>query len=430
MQPYKVAGLAVAAGVATLLALKKRRKSGASPKEVAAAACVALLTVPLLRRLSPPTLREVVGREWYEQLQIIKQVVDALEEKVFLGKSPLTETSHPLFANLSLLALVEDAARPPPRRAAGAEEAKEGLEMMKYASAAYGGAFLLALGLLTPRAAKDADDFSCAFAERDVRVALAAHCGERDVPYLHPGAPGVPSHYVCRRPDGEVILGIRGTSTLSDALTDLVASDCAAGGGRAHAGIFRAAEAIADGCAAVVGAPRRLVVVGHSLGGGAAVLTSLRLAERLPGTSVACYAFAPPPTITARETPANLTVKTYAHADDCVPQLSLRSVALVLLRLLAIDRLDLGVAARVKLLAAGDAAAARATSAKALRHFAPTSSFPLLDHVGDEFFHLDGGGIVARDAAELRRVRFHRRMLVDHFPNAYEAALAAAAGTA
>ena len=123
-------------------------------------------------------------------------------------------------------------------------------------------------------------------------------------------------------------------------------------------------------------------------------------------------------------------MKTYAHADDCVPQLSLRSVALVLLRLLAIDRLDLGVAARVKLLAAGDAAAARATSAKALRHFAPTSSFPLLDHVGDEFFHLEGGGIVARDAAELRRVRFHRRMLVDHFPNAYEAALAAAAGAA
>ncbi|KAH8074699.1 hypothetical protein JL721_2269 [Aureococcus anophagefferens] len=234
------------------------------PKEVAAAACVALLSIPLLRRLSPPTLREVVGREWYEQLQIIKQVVDALEEKVFLGKSPLTETSHPLFANLSLLALVEDAARPPPRRAAGADEAKEGLEMMKYASAAYGGAFLLALGLLTPRAAKDADDFSCAFAERDVRVALAAHCGARDVPYLHPGAPGVPSHYVCRRPDGVVVLGIRGTSTLSDALTDLVASDCAAGGGRAHAGIFRAAEAIADGCAAAVGAPRRLVVVGHS----------------------------------------------------------------------------------------------------------------------------------------------------------------------
>ncbi|XP_058892403.1 diacylglycerol lipase-beta isoform X5 [Kogia breviceps] len=103
-----------------------------------------------------------------------------------------------------------------------------------------------------------------------------------------------------------VVVAVRGTMSLQDILTDLSAEsepldlECEVQDCWAHKGISQAARyvyrrLINDGIlsqAFSIAPEYRLVVVGHSLGAGAAALLSIML--RTPYPRVRCYAFSPP----------------------------------------------------------------------------------------------------------------------------------------
>ncbi|XP_006044397.4 diacylglycerol lipase-beta isoform X1 [Bubalus bubalis] len=103
-----------------------------------------------------------------------------------------------------------------------------------------------------------------------------------------------------------VVVAIRGTMSLQDILTDLSAEsepldiECEAQDCWAHKGISQAARyvyrrLVDDGIlsqAFSVAPEYRLVIVGHSLGAGAAALLALMLKSPYP--QVRCYAFSPP----------------------------------------------------------------------------------------------------------------------------------------
>ncbi|PAA82193.1 hypothetical protein BOX15_Mlig000541g5 [Macrostomum lignano] len=100
-----------------------------------------------------------------------------------------------------------------------------------------------------------------------------------------------------------IVLGVRGTLSLSDALTDLqvamVQVDQAAPAYQAHAGIVQCARAInAKVSESVLQAAMeenpdyRLVVVGHSLGAGVAALLGYLLRRKYP--RLVCYCYSPP----------------------------------------------------------------------------------------------------------------------------------------
>lgn len=117
-----------------------------------------------------------------------------------------------------------------------------------------------------------------------------------------------------------IVIVVRGTASVSDAVTDASASVCEFDGVPAHCGIARAAvsvfrevqpmlqEAIAM-AAAAEGKPFRPVVVGHSLGAGTAILLTVLLRQLCP--DVTCVAFAPPPMVAE-------TAVDRLRLDDCV----------------------------------------------------------------------------------------------------------------
>lgn len=137
---------------------------------------------------------------------------------------------------------------------------------------------------------------------------------------------------------GTVVVALRGTSSIKDALVDLVChpTPIQLGGqnGFAHGGMMRAAVHLEDKLAGLAqsGLERinstnpRLVITGHSLGAGVAALVAAlwRDKGRFPGVHAECFAFACPQVLDS-----SLAMAQYNHTtsfvvgDDVVPRLSL-----------------------------------------------------------------------------------------------------------
>lgn len=156
-------------------------------------------------------------------------------------------------------------------------------------------------------------------------------------------AAAMPAYFVARCDRrGEVVLAVRGTRSVADALTnaDATTAPFEAGGasGLAHAGLVESTNAfLADGgvldrvfaWVEEFGASR-LVLVGHSLGAGAAGLLAMRLAgdTRLGDAEVRAFCFAPPAAVCAElrgPGGAAAGVTSVLLGDDPVPRASLRS---------------------------------------------------------------------------------------------------------
>eukprot|EP00163_Fabomonas_tropica_P004627 TRINITY_DN14074_c0_g1_i1.p1 TRINITY_DN14074_c0_g1~~TRINITY_DN14074_c0_g1_i1.p1 ORF type:complete len:602 (+),score=108.89 TRINITY_DN14074_c0_g1_i1:159-1964(+) len=168
-----------------------------------------------------------------------------------------------------------------------------------------------------------------------------------------------------------IVVAVRGTFSFADVITDLAARSvpCPELGGYCHEGILHAATALIDRVDDAVheGISRypayRIVVTGHSLGAGTAILLTMLLQrkrqeyhidQRVP---LRCYAFAPPPcygpldSIPKPVDGDDMHIYTFVHNVDVVPRASFSSLFAFAEALHRIDALPLTPLQRMQILA-------------------------------------------------------------------------------
>eukprot|EP00752_Nemacystus_decipiens_P015850 g14160.t1 len=176
-----------------------------------------------------------------------------------------------------------------------------------------------------------------------------------------------------------VVVSIRGTYSVSDTMVDLLCNPVDFAGGKAHQGISQSALRVWKAVKAQVEKQLRehegykLVLTGHSLGAGTAILLKILLARngvgvlegRINGKGegggalserldvgrpvrVECYAFAPPPVFSGVGAHWMPDVYSFVNGADCVPTMSLGSVYSLSRTLQKVDRLPLDVYKRAE----------------------------------------------------------------------------------
>lgn len=152
-----------------------------------------------------------------------------------------------------------------------------------------------------------------------------------------------PVFYVLHTSSNNVVVVVRGTKSIADAVTD---SFCDTArftdspvdeGYEVHRGMGISANYVARTAMPYVLEALekwkcdRLILLGHSLGAGTAILTSVLLARALT-VKVDCYTFGCPPVATKRDLPcpSNLSMTTFVNEDDIVARLSLLGIDEVL----------------------------------------------------------------------------------------------------
>jgi hypothetical protein len=241
---------------------------------------------------------------------------------------------------------------------------------MKFASAIYGG--LVMNKIFFKDCKVSPHELALASSTEAVTKILCAHCAvqEEDVLYVdcrdteldrthQPGVAVVLDHSTL-----SVVVVVRGTITLQDALTDLAAAREPIGAGSAHAGILLSARNTLQKVEPILETLRiqypnyPVKLVGHSLGAGlsvllllgvlmnagtAALLCMLMKAEH-PEWPVRCFAFACPAVVSlevgdrqnghvvdhrlqlAQSALAQELISTYVLNADVVPRLSIGSI--------------------------------------------------------------------------------------------------------
>mmetsp|Transcript_1834 Transcript_1834/g.6176 ORF Transcript_1834/g.6176 Transcript_1834/m.6176 type:complete len:362 (-) Transcript_1834:1607-2692(-) len=298
------------------------------------------------------TLLQEITKAWNLLLEAVNK--KKKKETFFL--------KYPLFVNLGLL--VGQGRQKGKATSLGGDAAAEVAYYMSLASAAYGAVFCAALGVEpTPPKDREPRKTWARAEESDVAAAAWGLAGvEPDV--IVENQTGLPAHFVV---SGNVLV-VRGTRSVDDAASDLAARAVDFQGGNAHSGMLDAARRILRGPAAEVFLDNeQLVLCGHSLGAGVASLLALLVATDHPSKAVTCFAFAPPPTAhfpgvgvgggddetemtKSPPLPRNCDIRAFVNANDCVPDLSLRSVAALLHKVHEVDALPLDLHARVKII--------------------------------------------------------------------------------
>eukprot|EP01119_Soliformovum_irregulare_P019635 TRINITY_DN6267_c0_g1_i2.p1 TRINITY_DN6267_c0_g1~~TRINITY_DN6267_c0_g1_i2.p1 ORF type:complete len:451 (+),score=131.58 TRINITY_DN6267_c0_g1_i2:692-2044(+) len=142
-----------------------------------------------------------------------------------------------------------------------------------------------------------------------------------------------PGHYIAvDHSTKSVVLAIRGTFHIKDALTDLVAKYEPFKGGKAHGGILRAAKEkhaeLTPILLETLSRPKDygLVIVGHSLGAGTAALISIMIHDDY-NIPLHCYAFAPPSVVSLDLAgKCKDFITSIILNDDMIPRLSYSSM--------------------------------------------------------------------------------------------------------
>ena len=176
--------------------------------------------------------------------------------------------------------------------------------------------------------------------------AMLNHCGlkQEDIiccqwqSYIHD-----PAHYmVLDHKTKSIIISIRGSLSLTDIITDINGHYTKFMGGLTHHGILKAAkkkiEILLPFIKEEMGKHQdyQLILTGHSLGAGAAVLMAIILYEKMK-IPLECYAFAPPPLLLSDKTDKSY-IKIFVNRDDVVPRLSLGSIEDFKLRIINNDK--------------------------------------------------------------------------------------------
>jgi hypothetical protein len=153
--------------------------------------------------------------------------------------------------------------------------------------------------------------------------------------------PGRVGHFVAvHHARKEVVISIKGTSTLADVLTDIVgkAIPHTMEGEkeiRCHEGMYKAAQLLLEETMHLVEQffiPQgyKLFVCGHSLGAGVSCLLGMFIKQHIPDIDLQVYAFATPACCSYE---ASLDCKDYitsiVNNNDCVPRLSLMNLRML-----------------------------------------------------------------------------------------------------
>ena len=245
-----------------------------------------------------------------------------------------------------------------------------------------------------------------------------------------------------------IVLAIRGTFSFKDAIMDAVAADEPFLEGKAHKGILSGAQIILDKVADSITAAARdntnysLTVTGHSLGAGVAELISMKLIsepEILPDiTDIRCVALAPPPVYQSDKSLGPEIVSAidiFVNNFDCVPRLSLASVARLLAMLRAVDELGLSVGEQLRVLMEREESADHMESIKAAVSEAKQDQFSHLEHPGtvfhimksnEEELNKDGEKQIvylSKSKIFTESILLLENMVVDHLHASYEKVL-------
>jgi hypothetical protein len=399
---------------------------------------------------------QLMPPHWEESAELVRLVFARFRRDVVAR-----HRRHPFLLNLLLADLVQErlnAAEPsgPPLLAA---ELPEQLALFTaFALASYG--FFLPNALQTaelPRPLPELVAAKTGVAESDVLFfnhSLAASLSSehravsRSVDKEHVT---LPRYFLAlHRPTKSLVLAIRGSVAVRDIVTDLLCDSVAFLYGAAHRGILGAAKTVlADAAPRIAEQLQlhpdfRIVITGHSLGGGCATLIALLLLSGMPSlplqlsaeqrASLRCFAIAPPPVVgpASAFTAAVLGFDPARHivalvnGDDVVPRLSFHSVSRLVGAVDAVDSLPLSLAERISALRRSDAAAVEAhlsPAQRALFLFDAVAS----DDVADPELTLCGTVLWKRNdkhwredaAGRLQHILLSKTMLMDHFPASY-----------
>ncbi|CAJ1947885.1 unnamed protein product [Cylindrotheca closterium] len=235
-----------------------------------------------------------------------------------------------------------------------AQDIERGHRMMRFATAAYGTEMI--------RSAVDQNiDASEYLLDHVKAIAVHTQIPHEDIQFVYSGNENdydahVLHHFVALdRPNKSIILAIRGTLSLSGAIVDVQGMASEFCSGKAHKGISEMANNLWNESGTKIQqlmdqySDYKLIITGHSLGGGTSCLLNLKLhVEQIfaPSRKIECFAFAPPPTffscredptIQARVEKAIQNTVAYLHDNDVVPFLSIKAIRRMVTLLDAVD---------------------------------------------------------------------------------------------
>lgn len=268
---------------------------------------------------------------WFDAIQAVGKIVDK-----FSNDFP-TPAIQSVFVDASMLRMLhrstaEDflsTARS--KQISQADVLENGRHYLKYSIATYGFLLLSLLGLL--------DESYNVFVEgsrgADVaRYMLRLKEDDIIVSLLDGEGINVPRHFMAvDHTRKAIVVAIRGTNSISDIITDLICENAPFAGGYAHSGMKSAAESLYTSLLPTLRAELAkrptfsLVVTGHSLGAGVAILlTKLLLMNGF--AYVKCYAIAPCPIFGPMhkvDLEWSDALECFVHENDLVSKLCLAS---------------------------------------------------------------------------------------------------------
>ena len=240
-----------------------------------------------------------------------------------------------------------------------------------------------------------------------------------------------------------IVLAIRGTYSLADVIVDVICDEEEFLDGFAHRGILRGAKKILEESQDTLKETfetypdYRLVVTGHSLGAGTAILIAMKILsgefkDLFKVSNVKCVALAPPPVYRSRSVDKySQNIDIFINGNDCVPRLTLANMAKLMSMLRAVDQVPLSVQDHLKIIAGVDDPEVSKNLEKLSQALsqADQDQFPKLEHPGKIFYlHKEAPKkfkiLTSPGKYFSENLLFFENMVLDHLQPYYEEAFA------